>query len=97
MKINNYDDTLENIDKTALRNSALVVLNYIKRSTFKDTNIDYMTLLGKLILLILLLGLAVNYIIIKLYKTNPNAKLLGSTVENIYFNSITTGIRKFFV
>ena len=95
-KINNYDDTAENIDKNALKNSALVVLSYIKRVIFKDTNIDYMTLSGKLILLIFLLGLAVNYILIKLYKTNPNSKLLGSTVENIYFNSITTGIRKFY-
>lgn len=91
-----YEDTLENINTNYLENASLILLNYIKRDIYKDVAFDYLTFFEKILLGIIALGGIISYLIVRWYNSNPKMKLLGISIETIYFFTPVILIRKFF-
>lgn len=81
----NYSDTYQNVDETSVRNAAMTLLNYIKRDIFRDTRIDYLNLLSKILLLVVILIFVLNILMGRLYRINPNMRIGKKTIETIYF------------
>lgn len=82
-----YMDTIDNVGKEKVEKIGLVLVNYIKRDIFKDTFPDYLNGIELFLItsfLIIVMGI---YIIFSLNKTDPNLKVLNTTVENIYYSS----------
>lgn len=95
-KANSYDDTAENVEKEALKNTSMALMQFIKRDIYKDVGVDYLSAIDRLIIMLFVLGLAFNYIVTRLYKTNPIAMIGKRRVEDIYFNSIVVAFRKLY-
>ncbi|MFO7612483.1 MAG: ABC transporter permease subunit [Clostridia bacterium] len=93
-KQNTYGDTYENIDMKAVENASLILMEYIKRDIFKDTLIDYLNKADIAIALVIMLGLAVNYLISRFYRTNPNLKICGAQIEKVYYGTPASILRK---
>lgn len=89
-----YDDTLENMDRDTLENSASVLLNYIKRDVYRDRGFDYLTILEKAIVAIVAFGSLVSYLIVAAYNREPNRKVFGKTLESIYYSTPAVLLRK---
>jgi len=93
-KLNSYDDTLENVDKSTLKNSELVLLEFIKRDIYKDIGVDYLGKTDILIILLFVLIIAFNYIVTMLYKAIPNKKIGEKSIEDIYYANFIAAFRK---
>lgn len=93
---NTYGDTIENIDVSYLENASLILLNYIKRDVYKDVRLDYLNLLERLLLAIVAFMGIISYLIVRWYNSNPTMKILGWSIENIYFFTPIMLIRRFF-
>ncbi|MBN2558144.1 MAG: ABC transporter permease subunit [Clostridia bacterium] len=94
LKQNTYADTYENIDTEAVDNASRILLEYIKRDVFKDTLIDYLNKVDIATALVIMTGLAVNYLISRFYRTNPNLKIGGVQMEKIYYSNTAIILRK---
>ncbi|WP_422487261.1 M28 family peptidase [Gudongella sp. DL1XJH-153] len=93
---NTYEDTIENIDREHLENSAKVFLNYIKRDVYKDRGFDYLSVVERVLIGITIFGTLISYFIVKTYHAYPNKKIMGYSVENIYFSTPNILLRKVF-
>jgi ABC-type dipeptide/oligopeptide/nickel transport system permease component len=93
---NNYNDTIDKIDKESLENSAKVLLTFIKRDIYKDRGLDFLTLSEKALIGIIALGAVSSYIIVTAYNKNPNKKVMGHSIESIYFSGSIILLRKIF-
>lgn len=93
---NTYEDTAQNIDKSYLENASMVLLNYIKRDIYKDVGFDYLNLFEIILIGIIALGGIISYMIVKCYNNWPKMKIMGYSIENIYFLTPVILLRKFF-
>ena len=91
---NTYNDAEFTVHRDSLQNAAMVVMNYLKREVYRDTSIEYLNLPFILVLILMGIILLFNIISGRLYKFNPNARLLRGTVEDFYFSKPVMGIRR---
>ncbi|MCK5758193.1 MAG: ABC transporter permease subunit [Clostridiales bacterium] len=90
----NYDDVYQNADQEAIRNASMILLNYIKRDIFRDTGIDYLSIVDTIAFIVVLLLFMINILISKVYRVNPNTKIGKNSIENIYYSTPVTVFRK---
>jgi len=91
---NTYGDTLENINMDTLENSALVLLNYIKRDIYRDRGFGYLTSIERTIIALVALGSFISYMIVAAYNRDPNRIFLGKTLENVYYSTLAVLLRR---
>ncbi|HZH93972.1 MAG TPA: M28 family peptidase [Tissierellaceae bacterium] len=89
-----YDDTIENIERDTLENSALVLLNHIKRDIYRDRGFDYLTIIEKVLVAIVTFSSLVSYFIVAAYNREPNRRVFGRTLESIYYSTPAVLLRK---
>jgi ABC-type dipeptide/oligopeptide/nickel transport system permease component len=90
----NYEDKAAAVDMQELETSTLVVLNYLKRSIYKDVRIDYLDRKDKSILWILLLFIALNHLIHSTFISYPNLQYREISIERLYFHPLGILLRK---
>ena len=95
-RLDTYDDHYLNIDRKSIKNTSIVLLNYIKRDLYHDLKLDYLKLNEQFIVWTLLIGGIFSLIVAKYYAKKPYYKLVGKTLEEIYFSRPILLIRKFY-
>lgn len=93
---NTYEDIYTNIDENAIDNAASVLLHYIKRDIYKDSRIDYLNPVEKLLLILIVVSGLLSYLIVRGYNSFPNMNIAGNSIEDIYFSTPVLMVRKFF-
>jgi ABC-type dipeptide/oligopeptide/nickel transport system permease component len=91
---NSYNDADYTVDQGSLKNTGLVVMNYLKRDIFKDFTVDYLNPLFISIISILAAVLIFNIMSERLYRTDSNMKIMGKRMETIYYSGPVMVLRR---
>jgi len=89
-----YTDVYESVDRESIRNASMVLLNYIKRDVFKDTRTDYLNAFNIVLIIAVILLFALNILVGRLNRINPNMKIGHRALEDIYYSTPVALIRK---
>ena len=91
---NSYNDADYTVDQGSLKNTGLVVMNYLKREIFKDFTVHYLNPLFISIISILAAVLIFNIMSERLYRTDSNMKIMGKRMETIYYSGPVMVLRR---